>query len=159
MSRNNSRASRYSRAHLQILFPVENNSFCFDFSVFDIHFVTTQNNRDAFTNAYQVSMPVGDIFVSDAGRNVEHNYGALSLDIVSVSKSSKFFLTGCIPYVKSDRPTVCVEYEGMHFNAKRSYVSFLELSSQMSFDECGLASASVPNQDAFECGHIISHFW
>ena len=37
-------------------------------------------------------MPVGDVLVSDPGGDVEHDDGALALDVVTVPQAAKFLL-------------------------------------------------------------------
>lgn len=53
-------------SYLEILLPVEDNGFCLDFSVLNIHFVAAEHYRDVFTYPYQVSMPVRYILISNS---------------------------------------------------------------------------------------------
>lgn len=145
-------------AHLQVLFSVEHNALCFDFSVFDVYFVTAQHNWNAFTNSHQISVPIWYIFVGNSRGNVEHYYGALALDVVAITEPSKLFLTRCIPHIESDWSSVGMEYERVHLHSQGGNISFLEFSSQVPFDESCFACASISDEDTFECGHIICHF-
>ena len=69
-------------SYLQILLPVENNGLSFDFSVLDVHLVATKNNWNVLTYTNQVSVPVGNIFVSNTRGHIKHDDGTLSLEIV-----------------------------------------------------------------------------
>jgi len=67
------------KRYLEILFPVENDRLGLDFPVFDVNFVSTEDNWDVFTDPHQISMPVGNILVSDSGSDIKHNDGTLAL--------------------------------------------------------------------------------
>ena len=62
----------------------------FDLAVFDFNLISGQDDRDVLTNTSEITMPVRNIFVGDTGGNVEHDNGALTLDVVSITKSSEF---------------------------------------------------------------------
>lgn len=86
--------------HLKILLSVENDALGLYFSVFDIDFVAAQNDRDIFAYTNQVSMPIWYIFVGNTRCYIEHNNSALTLDVVTITKTTEFFLTGCNPQMK-----------------------------------------------------------
>ena len=48
-------------------------------------------------------MPVGNILVSDTRGNIEHNYSALALNIISVTETTKLFLACCIPDIEPEK--------------------------------------------------------
>ncbi len=48
------------------------------------------------------TVPVGDVLVGDAGGDVEHDDAALSVDVVSIAKTTELLLAGGIPDVKLD---------------------------------------------------------
>jgi hypothetical protein len=54
-------------------------------------------------------VPVGHVFVGNPRGHVEHNYTALSLDVVPVSQTAEFFLPGRVPDVKDHVTEVGVE--------------------------------------------------
>mmetsp|Transcript_59848 Transcript_59848/g.107698 ORF Transcript_59848/g.107698 Transcript_59848/m.107698 type:complete len:213 (-) Transcript_59848:119-757(-) len=116
---------------LQIPLPVELDVLCLDLPVLHINLVAHEDNRDVLTHAYDVAVPVGHVFVSNAGSHVEHNDGALPLDVVSITQTAKLFLTSCIPNVEAKWPAVCREFQGMHFNSKRRNVLLLKLARQV----------------------------
>ena len=88
---------------------MEYNSFCLHFSVFNVNFVSTQHNGDVLTDAHQISMPVRHILIRHTSCHIEHDDGALTLNVVAVSKSTEFLLSRCVPDVESDGPSICVE--------------------------------------------------
>jgi hypothetical protein len=111
-------------------------------------------------------VPVRNIFVCDAGGDVEHDDAALAVDIVTVTKTSELFLSSSIPDIELDvaqildngqwRPSdpdvvaYRAEPQRVNFNTKGRNVLLLELSSQMTLDEGGLYSSqlSVKTQHA-----------
>ena len=97
---------------------MEDDVFCLDFSVLDVHFVPTQNNGDVVADSYQVSVPVRDVLVRDTSCYVKHDDGTLALDVVAVAKSSKLFLTCSVPYIESNGPAVGVEHQRMNLHTQ-----------------------------------------
>lgn len=51
-------------------------------------------------------MPVGDVLVGDAGGNIEHDDTALAVDVVTVTKATKFLLAGGVPDIELDRSMI-----------------------------------------------------
>lgn len=47
-------------------------------------------------------MPVGNVLIGDAGRDVKHDYATLALDVVPIAKTTKLFLAGSIPDIEYD---------------------------------------------------------
>jgi hypothetical protein len=47
-------------------------------------------------------MPVGDILIGDTRCHIKHDDTALSVDIVSITKTTKLLLSGRVPDVKLD---------------------------------------------------------
>lgn len=58
-----------------------------------------------------LTMPVGNILVGNPGGDVKHNDTAFAVDVVTISQSSKFFLTGSIPNVEFEFTEVGEETE------------------------------------------------
>ena len=52
-------------------------------------------------------MPVGDVLVGDTRGNIEHDYTTLSLNVISVTETTEFLLSGGIPNVETDVTEVC----------------------------------------------------
>lgn len=51
-------------------------------------------------------MPVGDVLVGDAGCHIKHDDAALSVNVVTITKTTKLLLAGGIPDIKGDRAEV-----------------------------------------------------
>lgn len=58
-----------------------------------------------------LTMPVGNILVGNPGGDVKHNDTAFAVDVVTISQSSKFFLTGSIPNIEFEFTEVGEETE------------------------------------------------
>lgn len=63
----------------------------------------------------KISMPCGDIFVCQAGCDVEHDNCTLPVDVVAITQAPKLFLTSCVPAVEAELPSVCGEIQRVHF--------------------------------------------
>lgn len=139
---------------------MEHDALGLNFSIFNVHFVSTQNNGDVLTHSDQISVPIGHVFVRDTRGDVEHDDGTLTLNVVPITQSTKFLLAGRVPDVETYRPSVRVEHQRMHFDTKRGDVFLFEFTSQVTFDKCGFASTTVTDKDALESGHFLflGHF-
>lgn len=63
-------------------------------------------------------MPVGYVFVGDAGRNIEHDDSALALNVVSIAETTEFLLSSSVPDVEADGSEVGGELEGVDFDTE-----------------------------------------
>jgi len=94
---------------LQVLLPVEGDLLRLDLPVLDLHLVPAEDDGDVLADAREVAVPVRHVLVRDAARDVEHDYGALALDVVAVAKAAELLLTGGVPDVELQRAAVRVE--------------------------------------------------
>ncbi|KAH3678749.1 hypothetical protein OGATHE_000017 [Ogataea polymorpha] len=94
---------------LQVLLSVEGDGLGLDLSLLDVDFVTAQDNRDVLTHSDKVSVPVWNVLVRDSRGDVEHDDTTLTVDVVTVSQSAEFLLSGRVPDVESDLTEVGVE--------------------------------------------------
>ena len=67
-------------------------------------------------------MPIGDVLVCDARRDVEHDNATLPLDVITITETTELFLSSSIPDIKDDCAVVGGEGQGMDFNTKRGCV-------------------------------------
>jgi len=141
---------------LEVFLAVEGNLLRLDLAILDLDLVSAQDDGDVLADARQVAVPVGNVLVRDARRDIEHDNGALALDVVSVTKSAKLFLSGRVPHVELDRTAVGVENERVDFDAERRNVLFLELSGKMALDKGRFTDASVSDKDEFEFWSTLS---
>lgn len=101
-------------------------------------------------------MPVRNVLVCDTGSNIEHDDTALAVNVISITETSKFFLSSSIPDVELDVSQVLRELvnlasnqggefatygsesKGVNFDTESGDIFLLELTSQMALDEGGL---------------------
>jgi hypothetical protein len=50
----------------------------------------------------QLTMPVGDVLVGDTRGHVKHDDATLPVDVVSISQTTKLFLSSGIPHIEID---------------------------------------------------------
>ena len=68
----------------------------------DIDLVSAKHNRNVLANTLEVTVPIGHIFVRDAGRDVKHDDATLALDVVAIAETTELFLAGSIPDIEYD---------------------------------------------------------
>lgn len=100
-------------------------------------------------------MPIGDIFVGDARSDVEHDNGTLALDVISITKATKFLLSGSIPNVEFNGTPIGVEEEGVDFDTEGGHILLFEFSRQVTLDEGGFAYTAVTDEDELEFWHVF----
>jgi hypothetical protein len=111
---------------LQVLLSVEGDGLGLDLALLDIDLVTGEDNGDVLADTDEVTwvllvvrgarlggesgrtVPVGDVLVCDARGDVEHDDTALAVDVVSITETTKFLLTCCVPDVELDGAEVLV---------------------------------------------------
>ena len=91
----------------------------------------------------EVAVPRGHVLVREPARHVEHDDGALPVDVVAVAQASELFLARGIPHVEQDLPMVREEGHRVNFNTKCGDVLLFELTSQVALNEGRLADASI----------------
>lgn len=114
-----------------------------DLSVFLVNFVSDQDNGDVVADSGEVLIPFGDVLIGDSGGDVEHENSGIGTNIVTLTKSSEFFLSGSVPEGKFDRSVVGVEGDGADLNSLGGDILLLKLTGDVSFDEGGLADSTV----------------
>lgn len=140
---------------LEVLLAVEGDLLGLDLAVLDLDLVAGEDDGDVLADAGEVAVPVGDVLVGDAGGDVEHDDGALALDVVSVAEAAELLLSGGVPNVELDGAAVGVEDEGVDLDAEGGDVLLLELTGQVTLDEGGLADSAVSDEDELELGHFL----
>eukprot|EP00628_Pelagophyceae_sp_CCMP2097_P041750 CAMPEP_0184243558 /NCGR_PEP_ID=MMETSP0977-20130417/337_1 /TAXON_ID=483370 /ORGANISM="non described non described, Strain CCMP2097" /LENGTH=259 /DNA_ID=CAMNT_0026548827 /DNA_START=101 /DNA_END=877 /DNA_ORIENTATION=- len=142
---------------LQVLLAVERNLLRLDLAVLDLHLVARQHDRDVLADARQVAVPVWYILVRDSAGDVEHDDGALALDVVAVAQAAEALLARRVPDIEFDRSAVGVEDQRVDLDAERSDVLLLELARQVALDERRLPDAAVADEDQLKLGHLHRH--
>lgn len=75
---------------LKVLLSVEGDLLGLDLTILNLHLVSSEDDRDVLAHTGQVTVPVWNILVGDSRSDVKHDDGTLSLDVVSITKSSEF---------------------------------------------------------------------
>lgn len=87
-----------------------------------IDLVTTQNNGNVLANPLQITVPVGNVLVCDSRCNVKHDDTTLTLDVVSITQSTKLLLSSSVPDVEADGTEVGVESQRVDLDTESSCV-------------------------------------
>ena len=140
---------------LQVLLPMEGDLLRLDLTVLDFYLVPREDDGDILADTGEIAMPVGNVFVSDSGRDVEHDDGALALDVIPVAQSPELLLAGGIPDVEFDGTPVGVEDEGVDFDSEGGDVLLLEFSRQVPLDEGGFTHSSVADEDELKFWYFL----
>merc|ERR1719343_1442822 len=125
-------------------------------SILHVDLVADKDDWNVFANADNIAVPVRNVLVSDTRRHVEHNDGRLSLDVVTITESSKFLLTGSVPNIECQLAAVRGKFERMDLHTERRNVLFLELAGQVAFYQCGFANTTIANKNQLEFSHGCS---
>lgn len=57
---------------------MKHNALGFDFPVFDVHLVATEDDGNVLTDTNQITMPVGYVLIGNSRSDVEHDDSTLS---------------------------------------------------------------------------------
>lgn len=99
-------------------------------------------------------MPVGNALVGDTSGDVEHDHGALSLDVVAVPESAEFLLSSSVPDVETNATALSVEDQRVNFDSEGGDVFLFKLAGYVAFDEGGFAHTTVSDEDELESRHV-----
>ncbi len=67
-------------------------------------------------------------------------------NVVSVTETSKLFLTSCVPNIELHGSKICEEYKRMHLYSQRRNVLLLEFTRLVTFNECCFAGTTISNE-------------
>ena len=96
---------------LQVFLAVEGDLLGLDLALLDIALVAAEDDGDVGADTDQILVPVRDVLVGLSGSDVEHDDGALTLDVVAVTETAELLLTSGVPNVEADRTAVGRESE------------------------------------------------
>lgn len=102
---------------LKILLSVESDGLGFDFTLLHVDLVASQDDRYVLADTnkitsgggqlksvlcweYKHTVPVRNVLVGDARRNIKHDDTAVTIDIVAIPQTSEFLLSSSIPDVE-----------------------------------------------------------
>ena len=140
---------------LEVLTTVEGDHLGLDLAVGGVDLVADEDDGDVVADAGDVAMPAGDVTVGLAGGDLEHDDGAVTLDVVAVTEAAEFFLAGGVPAVEADLTASGEEGEGVNVNTHGGDVALFEVTSEMALDKCRLARTTVAAENKLEEGDDI----
>jgi len=135
---------------LEVLLAVEGDVLGLHLAVLDVDLVTAEDDGDVVADTDQILVPGGDVLVGDAGGDIEHDDGALAIDVVAVTETTELLLSGSVPGVEDDGATVGGEVEGVNLHSEGGHVLLLKLTSHVALHEGGLAGSTISNQHKLE---------
>jgi hypothetical protein len=97
---------------LEVLLAVKGDGLGLDLALLHVDLVSCKNDGDVLADTDEVTVPVGNVLVGDTGGDVEHDDTTLSVDVVSVTETSKLLLTSGVPDIELDLTEVGEETEG-----------------------------------------------
>ena len=68
---------------LQVALSVESDLSGLDFSILLINFVANQHYGDVITDASEIFVPLGHVFVGNSGSDIKHDDGGIATNIVA----------------------------------------------------------------------------
>jgi hypothetical protein len=123
---------------LEILLSVESNGLGLDLTLLNIDLVTAENDGDVLADTDKITVPVGNVLVSDTGGNIKHDNTTLAVNVVTVTETAELLLTSSVPDLELNLTKVGEEAEGVDLDTLGSNVLLLEFTSQMALDEGSL---------------------
>ena len=140
---------------LKVLLAVEGDLLGLDLAITDIDFVADKDDGDGLANTSQILVPLGDVGVSDARADIEHDNTAVATDIVSIAETTELFLTSGVPNIEFDLTMVCEEGHWVDLDTESGDVALLKLTSQVALHEGSLAYTTVTDEDEFEFRDLL----
>ena len=144
---------------LKVSLSVESDLSGLNFSVFLINLVADQDDRDVIADSGQVFVPLGNIFVGDSGRDIEHKNGCVGANVITFSEPAELFLSSSVPQWELDGAMIGIESDWADLNTLGGDVFLFELSSNVSFDECGLANTTISDENDLEFSYYLGSLW
>ena len=99
---------------------MEGDRLSLDLALLHVDLVASEDDGNILADAYEITLasirriadlnqnlglltvPIGNVLVSDTRSDIEHDDTALAADIVAVAEATKLLLTRSIPHVKDD---------------------------------------------------------
>jgi len=142
---------------LKTLLAVELDGLYLDLTILDIDLVAAKHDGDLLADADEIAVPVGDVLVGHTRSDIEHDDGALALDVVTIAETTETLLTGGIPHVEADGTAVGAERERVNDDTDGGKVLLLELTCDVTLHEGGLAHTTITDKHALECMSLVCH--
>lgn len=87
----------------------------------NINLVSAQYNGNVLANTLKIAVPIRHILIGDSGSDIEHDNATLALDVISVTKTTKLFLSSSIPDIETDRAEICGKGKWVDFDTESGY--------------------------------------
>ena len=69
---------RETKYHLEILLAVKDDGLGLDLAVLDVDLVAAEDDGDVLADPHEVSVPVRNVLVRDASRDIKHDHRTLT---------------------------------------------------------------------------------
>ena len=129
---------------------MENDLLGLNLSILDINLVSDKNNWNVFTNSDEIFVPLWNVLIGDSGADIEHDDTAVSTNVITISETTKLFLTGGIPHVEANLTLRGEKLHWVDFDTEGSNVFLFEFSSKMSLDKSGFSNTTISYKHEFE---------
>jgi len=144
---------------LEVLLAVESDRLGLDLALLHVDLVTAEYDGNVLANTDEITVPVGNVLVGNAGGNIKHDDTALAVDVVTVTETTELLLASSIPDIELNLTKVGRETEGVDLDTEGSKVLLLEFTSQVALDKGGLACATITDKHELEGRSLLlSHF-
>ena len=100
-------------------------------------------------------MPLRNTFVSFSCGQVEHYNRTFGVNVIALTKVSKFFLSGCIPNNESDRASGGIKINRGDISALSWNIRLLEIPGDVSLREGSFPDAAISYQHKFEGWNVV----
>jgi len=144
---------------LETLLAVELDGLDLHLTILDIDLVAAKHHGDLLADTDKITVPVGNVLVSYTRGNIEHDDGALTLNVVAITKATKALLAGSIPHIEADLTAGGGESQRVNDDTNGGKILLLELTSDVTLDEGGLSHTTITHKNALESRNLRScHF-
>jgi hypothetical protein len=108
----------------------------------NINLVSAQYNGNVLANTLKIAVPIWHILVGDSRSDIEHDDAALALDVISIAKTTKLFLSSGIPDIETDRAEISGKGKWVDFDTESGYTK--KGQQELNYHSC---SAIVRSHD------------
>lgn len=135
---------------LEVLLAMESDGLGLDLALLHIDLVAAENDGNVLANSDEITVPVGDVLVGNAGGDIEHDDTALAVDVITITETAKLLLTGGIPDIELNLTEVGGEAKRVNLDTEGGHVLLLKFTSQVTLDEGGLSGTTVTDKHELE---------
>lgn len=85
---------------LEVLLAVEGDGLGLHLALLNVDLVSAEDDRDVLADTDEITVPVGDVLVGDAGGDIEHDDTTLAVDVVSITETTELLLSSGVPHIE-----------------------------------------------------------